>query len=224
MTTSTLTLPVSDEQDLASWPRSRSWPAMRPRNPAGLCHPASAVVRLVREAPPRTTGGRPPPARGAVRPRSRSQRSRCGHGRTEAGRALPLLRRGTAPRTLPGRPRQPAEGLRGVHPARTRPGRVETGGHRCQTVFDTRAVKHLGRAPAQRVTEAQVWTRIGRVRGETCAMRSSPNEMDDPVFPVQTAFRSIRWDGPLPPSTGPKPSASASSATLAWGGNLPLTR
>jgi hypothetical protein len=63
-----------------------------PRNPAGLCHPAAAVVRLVREAPARATGGCPPPARGSVRPRPRSQRTRCGHGRAQAGRAHRVYR------------------------------------------------------------------------------------------------------------------------------------
>jgi integrase/recombinase XerD len=69
----------------------------------------------------------PSPARGALRPRTRSPQPVRSHGRAEAGRAhrlLPLLRRRTAARALPRRPRPPPQGLPGVHPHRARPQRT----------------------------------------------------------------------------------------------------
>jgi len=46
MTTSTLILPVSGDQDLASWAAVRCQLFVT-RDPAGLRHPAAAVVLLV---------------------------------------------------------------------------------------------------------------------------------------------------------------------------------
>jgi hypothetical protein len=125
MTTSTLILPVSGEQDQASWAAIAFVASYSSSGTRQAYHPAAPVVGLVRTAPSGATGGRPPPARGAVRTRSRGARSRVGNDRAQAGRShrvLPLLRFRNSSSTLPGRPASAAR-----RSPRSRPGSDSTG-------------------------------------------------------------------------------------------------
>jgi integrase/recombinase XerD len=109
MTTSTLMLPVAGEQDLASWAAvafvaSYASPGTRQANATQLRLWFDWCERHHRE--PLADVRRP---HVELYARDLEARSDAGHGRAQAGRVprvLPLLRRGTAPRTLSGRPRR----------------------------------------------------------------------------------------------------------------------